>query len=67
MDDPVVAADGETYDRACIQEWIDRGKRTSPMTNMLLPSLSLVPNRRIKSKIEEWKEGRKKSTRREAF
>ena len=54
MEDPVVAADGETYDRVCIQQWFDLGKRSSPMTNMPLSSTTLVPNLRIRSAIQEW-------------
>lgn len=56
MHDPVVADDGWTYDRIEIQKWFDQGKHRSPMTNAPLASTKLVPNRRIKSAIEEWKQ-----------
>ena len=31
MGDPVIAADGHSYDRAQIEGWFATGKRTSPM------------------------------------
>ena len=43
MVDPVVAADGHTYDRASIEEWFQRSD-TSPMTNERLVNKNLVPN-----------------------
>lgn len=43
MVDPVVAADGHTYDRACIEEWFQRSD-TSPMTNERMVNKNLVPN-----------------------
>eukprot|EP00930_Biecheleria_cincta_P070190 TRINITY_DN57836_c0_g1_i1.p1 TRINITY_DN57836_c0_g1~~TRINITY_DN57836_c0_g1_i1.p1 ORF type:complete len:404 (-),score=99.27 TRINITY_DN57836_c0_g1_i1:42-1229(-) len=43
MKSPVVAADGHTYERSSVSRWIaERG--TSPMTNLPLPSKTLVPN-----------------------
>ena len=58
MGDPVVAADGYTYERASIEEWIQReqaGGRTarSPSTNLPLANTSLTPNRTLKSVICE--------------
>ena len=58
MGDPVVAADGYTYERASIEEWIRReqaGGRTarSPSTNLPLANTSLTPNRTLKSMICE--------------
>lgn len=41
--DPVIAADGFTYERKAIEEWIAR-KATSPMTNAPLLHTTLVPN-----------------------
>ena len=43
MVDPVVAADGHTYDRVSIEEWFQRSD-TSPMTNVRLVNKNLVPN-----------------------
>jgi hypothetical protein len=47
MHDPVVAADGYTYERQEIESWIRRseGKEIrSPMTSQVLPYLMLAPN-----------------------
>ena len=40
--DPVLAADGFTYERSAIEGWISR-KATSPMTNEPLPHLDAHP------------------------
>ena len=56
MEDPVVAADGQTYDRLSIQQWFSRGKRTSPLSGAILPHTSLLPNFSIKSAIKDWQE-----------
>ncbi len=45
---PVMAADGHTYERAAIEAWLARSDR-SPMTNELLPSKVLVPNLAMKA------------------
>ena len=37
MSDPVLLAEtGMTYDRASVQEWLDRGQRTCPLTHQQL-------------------------------
>lgn len=60
MEDPVIAQDGRTYDRANIQRWMNcRPERvTSPITNVPLESRELYPNHDIKSAIvtfvEKW-------------
>ena len=46
------------YDRASIQAWFDRGKKTSPLTGKTLESTTLIPNHRLRSVIE----GRKQKT-----
>ena len=56
MKDPVVAADGYTYERASIEEWIRQaGGRTpkSPSTNLPLANTSLTPSHTFKSAIFE--------------
>ncbi|GMH39197.1 hypothetical protein BSKO_07095 [Bryopsis sp. KO-2023] len=57
MRDPVVAADGYTYERAEIEDWISRGHPTSPMTNAPLLNLHLTSNHALKSAISEWGSG----------
>ena len=52
MVDPVVAADGHTYDRASIEEWFQRSD-TSPMTNVRLVNKNLVPNLLVRGMIRQ--------------
>jgi hypothetical protein len=52
MVDPVIAADGFTYDRAAISEWLQIGRLTSPRTNMPMDSAELIPNDEIRERIE---------------
>lgn len=54
MNDPCVAADGYTYDRGAIDQWLEVNNK-SPMTNMLLPNKNLIPNFTLLSAIMEWK------------
>ena len=49
MGDPVMAADGFTYERAAIADWLARGNATSPMTGAGLESTALVPNLAVRS------------------
>jgi len=43
MKDPVIAADGHTYERTAIEHWFQE-HQTSPMTNTTLPNKKLIPN-----------------------
>ena len=43
MRDPVIAADGHTYERRAITEWFTRND-TSPITNAVLDHTNLTPN-----------------------
>ncbi|KAL6323104.1 hypothetical protein AAG906_027365 [Vitis piasezkii] len=54
MQDPCVAADGFTYEAEALRGWLDGGHSTSPMTNLKLGHLNLVPNRALRSAIQEW-------------
>ena len=54
MKDPVVAADGITYERAAIERWFTT-RDTSPMTNMLLANKQLTPNYALKAVIDTMK------------
>jgi len=51
MQDPVVAADGYSYERVSLQKWFV-SSHTSPITNLPLPSLQLIPNRTLRSLIK---------------
>ena len=54
MNDPVVAADGYSYERQAIVKWIENGKTTSPMTNEPLTNLTLIPNRTLGLLIKKY-------------
>ncbi len=54
MRDPVVCADGHTYDRPNIEQWFATGHDTSPNTGARLPHLSLVPNHALRNSIEDY-------------
>ncbi|KAI3959665.1 hypothetical protein MKW92_017797 [Papaver armeniacum] len=56
MRDPQVAADGFTYEAGALKEWLDGGSETSPMTNLKLTHLNLVPNHSLRSAIQEWQQ-----------
>jgi hypothetical protein len=58
--DPVILSDGFTYEREAIQRWLNDGHRRSPMTNIELTNLDLVPNMVIKHAIQELAEKQKK-------
>lgn len=64
MKDPVVASDGQTYDRSAIATVLARRKekRISPITREPL-ARSLRPNRPIKSLIDAYKQHATKTTR----
>eukprot|EP00002_Diphylleia_rotans_P001682 TRINITY_DN10941_c0_g1_i2.p1 TRINITY_DN10941_c0_g1~~TRINITY_DN10941_c0_g1_i2.p1 ORF type:complete len:325 (-),score=42.59 TRINITY_DN10941_c0_g1_i2:809-1783(-) len=51
LQDPVVAADGFTYERTEIQRWIKYNRVSSPLTNKPLPSKVLHPNKALKQLI----------------
>jgi hypothetical protein len=53
MEDPVVAADGHSYEREAIETWF-RGHNTSPMTNQVIP-LTLLPNVTLRKLIMAWR------------
>eukprot|EP01052_Picozoa_sp_SAG31_P022893 SAG31_NODE_1846_length_7103_cov_82.594946_7_plen_357_part_00 len=48
MVDPVVAADGQTYERQAVEAWL-ADHETSPMTGEPLAHKVLIPNNRLKS------------------
>jgi len=50
---PVIAADGHTYERAAIDQWL-RTSKMSPMTGLELPHNNLVPNLALRALIQEW-------------
>ena len=56
MECPVMAADGNTYDRASIEDWFSRGKKTSPLTGAPLAHLGLTPNNLVRSMVSEYRD-----------
>ena len=64
MIDPVVASDGHSYERSCMEDWIHSFSlkgldATSPKTNERLPHHHLIPNHTLKSGIEDFHEARR--------
>ena len=53
MSDPVMAADGYSYERVAIAQWFATGARTSPKTNELLENQKLLPNKALKALIAD--------------
>ncbi len=53
MRDPVITADGQSYERAEIESWFALGKRMSPLTGAELPSTHLTPNIALRNAIQE--------------
>jgi hypothetical protein len=59
MADPVIAADGHTYERHAIEDWFGscgEGETRSPKTNAILPNRALIPNHALKSLIAAYRE-----------
>lgn len=54
MSDPVMTADGHSYERSWIAHWFVLGHSTSPVTNDVLESPSLVPNHTLRRAIESF-------------
>ncbi|KAM6584403.1 hypothetical protein CsatB_011405 [Cannabis sativa] len=54
MKDPVIVSTGQTYERSCIQKWINAGHKTCPKTQLTLMHTALTPNYVLKSLISLW-------------
>ena len=57
MSDPVMAADGQSYERTAIERWLAT-KSTSPLTGGELEHSILIPNHNLRRTIREWQEAR---------
>lgn len=53
MRDPVVCADGHSYERDAIHAWL-QNQSTSPLTRVVLRHQDLTPNHALRNSIEEW-------------
>lgn len=54
MKNPHVAEDGFSYELEAIEQWLQSGHDTSPMTNLRLKHTLLTPNHILRSLIEDW-------------
>ena len=55
MRDPVIASDGQTYERSAIEGWfkmLGSGAPRSPVTGQLMPSAALLPNLAIRDLVQ---------------
>ena len=61
MEDPVVCADGHSYERAAITQWL-LARDTSPCTNAPLLHKNVVPNHALRNLIAEVRGVRRPTT-----
>ncbi|KAF8396779.1 hypothetical protein HHK36_018411 [Tetracentron sinense] len=54
MRDPVIVSTGQTYERACIENWLEAGHGTCPKTQQTLSSTALTTNYVLRSLIAQW-------------
>ncbi|RDX63010.1 U-box domain-containing protein 13, partial [Mucuna pruriens] len=54
MKDPVIVSTGQTYERSCIEKWLEEGHGTCPKTQQTLSSTVLTPNYVLRSLIAQW-------------
>ncbi|KAL0300790.1 UNVERIFIED_CONTAM: U-box domain-containing protein 8 [Sesamum radiatum] len=55
MSDPVILSSGHTFDRPSIQQWLDAGHRTCPISKLPLSDPpSLIPNHALRSLISNY-------------
>ncbi len=55
MENPVLAADGHTYEKSAIEDWFAKGKSKSPITGVKLTNNNLIINYNLKSTISIYK------------
>ncbi|KAI5081353.1 hypothetical protein GOP47_0004536, partial [Adiantum capillus-veneris] len=57
MRDPVTLSSGQTFDRSSIQQWLDDGHHTCPVTRQPIPDSDLedpIPNHALRRMIQAW-------------
>ena len=54
MEDPVIAADGHSYEKSEINAWFARGNNTSPKTGAQLEDTRLFPNHNLRNAIQNF-------------
>ena len=60
LTDPVIAADGFTYERKSLESWFKKSNM-SPVTGLALNDTKVIPNYAIKHTIEQYLEKQQKS------
>ena len=55
MIDPVVTADGHSYEKSAILRWLQTGHMNSPLTNVRLKHDVLTPNHSLRSLIQNFR------------
>ena len=50
---PVKCSDGYVYEKAAIQEWLTSRRKTSPMTNLPVEDIKLIPQLDLQKRIRE--------------
>jgi hypothetical protein len=53
MLDPVIYADGHSYERSNIERWFEKNI-TSPLTGVAIPNKIVVSNHALRNLIREW-------------
>ncbi len=53
MRNPVICADGHSYEKSAIQEWFRKSNK-SPQTNLVLEHQILIPNHTLRKSIQEF-------------
>ncbi|KAL5581024.1 hypothetical protein UlMin_013466 [Ulmus minor] len=54
MKDPVIVSTGQTYERCCIEKWLEAGHGTCPKTQQALSNTTLTTNYVLRSLIAQW-------------
>ncbi|XP_050212404.1 U-box domain-containing protein 13 [Mercurialis annua] len=54
MKDPVIVSTGQTYERSCIEKWLEAGHGTCPKTQQNVSSTAVTPNYVLRSLIAQW-------------
>ncbi|KAB2606873.1 U-box domain-containing protein 13-like [Pyrus ussuriensis x Pyrus communis] len=54
MNDPIIVSTGQTYERSCIEKWLEAGHVTCPKTQQSLSNTTLTPNYALRSLIAQW-------------
>ena len=67
MRDPVVAADGQSYERAAITAFLQAGNTVSPVSGQRLPHPGLTPNAALTAAISDFARRSPQSQQRSGF